>query len=253
MHRFIIAAIVAVAFILGFQVEYFAKESPAAGVKTVAAKRTIKKKRTRKYRRHVRKHVRYGKRAVKKSNTPAKTAKAAPRATSDFKASTVSGIRPVSATVAFEFAGLVAQPDGSNAKLWHSREFTTDTKFAYVGKMKFGAEWVHVWMEAEAPAELVASVTPTEQAVEAGTEVFPDGGAGIVEISADDPLVTAAREANEAAQQGQDVQGVPEGKPSPNGKPSINILPSEAPITNAVPDPNLKPIQPNVKPAQPQK
>ncbi len=248
MHRFIIAAIVAVAFLFGFNVESFAKESPAPGVKTVVAKRTMKK-RARKHRRHVRKHVRYGKRAVKKVNTPAKTAKAAParRATSDFKASTVSGIRPVSATVAFEFAGLVAQPDGSNAKLWHSREFTTDTKYAYVGKMKFGAEWVHVWMESEAPAELVAAVTPTEPAVEPEAEVFPDGGAGIVEVAADDPLVTAAREADEASrmQQGQDVQGVPEGKPLPtNGKPGITVLPAEAPITNPVADPNLKPIQP---------
>jgi hypothetical protein len=247
MHRFIIAAIVAVAFLFGFNVESFAKESPAPGVKTVAAKRTMKKKRARKYRRHVRKHVRYGKRAVKKVNTPAKTVKAQPvaRKTSDFNTTV---IRPVSATVAFEFAGLVAQPDGSNAKLWHSREFTTDTKYAYVGKMKFGAEWVHVWMESEAPAEtLVASVTPTEPAVEEGTEVFPDGGAGIVEVAADDPLVTAAREANDAAlaQQGQDVQGVPEGAPAPtNGKPTINVLPSEAPITNPVADPNLKPIQP---------
>ncbi len=253
MNRFIIAAIVAVAFIFGFQVESFAKESPAKGVKTVAAKRTMKKKRTRKHRRHVRKHVRHAKRTVKKSNTPkAVSAKTARVKTSDFGLANFTETRPVSATVAFEFAGLVAQPDGSNAKLWHSREFTADTKFAYVGKMKFGAEWVHVWMESEVPAALVASVTPTEPAVEEGTETFPDGGAGIVEVAADDPLVTAAREANDAAQQGQEVQGVPEGKPLPtNGKPGITVLPSEAPITNAVPDPNLKPIQ--VKPAQPQK
>jgi hypothetical protein len=247
MHRFIIAAIVAVAFLFGFNVESFAKESPAPGVKTVAAKRTMKKKRTRKYRRHVRKNVRYGKRAVKKVNTPAKVAKAAParRATSDFKASTVSTFRPVSATVAFEFAGLVAQPDGSNAKLWHSREFTTDTRYAYVGKMKFGPEWVHVWMESEAPAEtLVASVT--EPAVEEGTETFPDGGAGIVEVAADDPLAMAREQEEIIRTTPEEVLGVPEGSlvPMNNGKPTINVLPAEAPITNPVADPNLKPIQP---------
>jgi hypothetical protein len=253
MNRFFIAAIVTVAFLFGFQIESFAKESPAKGVKTVAAKRTMKKKRTRKYRRHVRKHVRHSKRTVKKSNTPkAVSAKTTRVKTSDFGLANFADVRPVSATVAFEFAGLVAQPDGSNAKLWHSREFTTDTKYAYVGKMKFGAEWVHVWMESEVPAALVASVTPTEPAVEEGTETFPDGGAGIVEVAADDPLAMAREQEEINRTVPEDVQGVPEGKPLPtNGKPGITILPSEAPITNAVPDPNLKPIQ--VKPAQPQK
>ncbi len=247
MHRFIIAAIVAVAFLFGFNVESFAKEAPAKGVKSVATKRTMKKKRTRRIRRHVRKHVRHGKRVVKKTNTPAKAmkAKSSPRLTSDFKTSNVSAIRPVSATVAFEFVGLVAQADGSNAKLWHSREFTTDTKFAYVGKMKFGAEWVHVWMESDAPTEMVAEVIPTEPAVEAGEETFPDGGAGIVEVAANDPLAMAREQEEIIRTTPEEVLGIPEGSLAPtNGKPTINVLPSEAPITNAVPDPNLKPIQP---------
>ncbi len=253
MHRFIIATIVAVAFLFGFQIESFAKEAPAKGVKSVAAKRTMKK-RTRKVRRHYRRHVRHAKRIVKKSNTPkAVTTSTARVKTSDFGLANFTNSRPVSATVAFEFVGLVAQADGSNAKLWHSREFTTDTKYAYVGKMKFGAEWVHVWMESDAPTEMVAEALPTEPAVEAGEETFPDGGAGIVEIAADDPLAMARESEEIARTTPEDVLGVPEGSLVQNGKPSITILPSEAPITHNGTDPNLKPIQPNVKPSQPQK
>jgi hypothetical protein len=245
MHRFIIAAIVAVAFLFGFQIESFAKEAPAKGVKSVAAKRTMKKKRTRKVRRHYRRHVRHAKRTVKKSNTPKTvTATTARVKTSDFGLANFTNTRPVSATVAFEFVGLVAQADGSNAKLWHSREFTTDTKYAYVGKMKFGVEWVHVWMESDAPTEMIAEALPTEPAVEAGEGTFPDGGAGIVEVAADDPLAMARESEEIARTEAQEVQGVPEGTPVPNGKPTITVLPSEAPITHNGTDPNLKPIQP---------
>ncbi|OYT69456.1 MAG: hypothetical protein CFK52_13650 [Chloracidobacterium sp. CP2_5A] len=101
---------------------------------------------------------------------------------------------PAALTIAVEqaryaFAGYIAAEDGSPIRVWHSREYTVRSPYAYLGRMKFGETWQHVW--AETSGTLLASAV-TETTAEPMPDIaqmmerFPDGGAGVVVAGWDD-------------------------------------------------------------------
>ncbi|MFQ3589510.1 MAG: hypothetical protein SNJ67_04275 [Chloracidobacterium sp.] len=91
--------------------------------------------------------------------------------------------------VRYTLAGYMAAEDGSPVRVWHSREYTVRSPYAYLGRMKFGDTWQHVWMETS--GTLLASAvtnTHTETLPEIAQmmERFPDGGQGVVVAGWDD-------------------------------------------------------------------
>ncbi len=175
---------------------------PAGTVKKVSGKKTVRKKvRRRMVRNGGRKAVR---KAVRKASfrsqpvaqtrsgkTPASLAVATPKAATAPAAAHLTGEAPTATTeqVQYAFAGYVATDDGMPARMWRSREYTVHSPYAYLGRMKFGETWEHVWMETT--GNLLASAV-TEASAEPMPDIarmmerFPDGGLGVVVAGWDD-------------------------------------------------------------------
>ena len=89
----------------------------------------------------------------------------------------------------YVFAGYIAAADGAPVRVWHSREYTVRSPYAYLGRMKFGAEWQHVWVETSGTL-LASAVTdaPSDPLPDIAQlmERFPDGGQGVVVAGWDD-------------------------------------------------------------------
>ncbi|MDW8217951.1 MAG: hypothetical protein RML57_10195 [Acidobacteriota bacterium] len=92
-------------------------------------------------------------------------------------------VEQVHEQVQYTFAGYSVAADGSPVRLWHSRAYTVRSPYAYLGRMPFGGEWRHVWLET-AGTRLASAVieTPAETMPDIAQmmERFPDGGLGVV-------------------------------------------------------------------------
>ncbi|MGQ9897426.1 MAG: hypothetical protein ACUVR8_07745 [Acidobacteriota bacterium] len=121
--------------------------------------------------------------------TQASIAATTPKVTTTPSAEHSVGATVTTEQVQYAFAGYVATEAGTPARMWRSREYTVHSSYAYLGRMKFGETWEHVWMET-AGNLLAGAVTETsaEQmpAVAQMMERFPDGGLGVVVAGWDD-------------------------------------------------------------------
>ncbi len=180
---------------------------PAGTVKQVSGKKTVRKTVRKKVRRRMVRNG--GRKAVRKApfrsqpvarTLPGKTpagvavatpAGATPKVTTAPAAAHLTGGAPTATTeqVQYELAGYVATADGTPARMWRSREYTVHSPYAYVGRMKFGENWEHVWVETT--GNLLASAV-TEASSEPMPDIarmmerFPDGGLGVVVAGWDD-------------------------------------------------------------------
>ncbi|QUV99415.1 hypothetical protein J8C02_08260 [Chloracidobacterium sp. MS 40/45] len=171
---------------------------PAGTVKKVSGKKTVRKKVRRRMARNG------GRKAVRKASfrsqpvarirsgkTPVSFAVATPKATTAPAVVHLTGEAPTATTehVQYAFAGYVATDDGTPARMWRSREYTVHSPYAYLGRMKFGETWEHVWVETT--GNLLASAV-TEASSEPMPDIarmmerFPDGGLGVVVAGWDD-------------------------------------------------------------------
>ncbi len=112
--------------------------------------------------------------------------------------------------VQYAFAGYVATDDGTPARMWRSREYTVHSPYAYLGRMKFGETWEHVWVETT--GNLLASAV-TEASAEPMPDIarmmerFPDGGLGVVVAGWDD-FAPPAEPAVEVVEFGDQQPGI---------------------------------------------
>ncbi len=189
----------------------------------VSGKKTVRKKvRRRMVRNGGRKAVR---KAVRKASfrsqpvaqtrsgkTPMSLAVATPKATTAPAAAHLTGEAPTVTTeqVQYELAGYVATEDGTPARMWRSREYTVHSPYAYLGRMKFGETWEHVWVETTgnllASAVMEASSEPMPD-IARMMERFPDGGLGVVVAGWDD-FAPPAEPAVEVVEFGDPQPGV---------------------------------------------
>jgi ketosteroid isomerase-like protein len=164
----------------------------------VSGKKTVRKKvRRRMMRNGGRKAVRkatFGSQPVariRSGKTPTGVAVATPKVTTALAAAHLTGEAPTATTeqVQYDLAGYVATADGTPARMWRSREYTVHSPYAYLGRMKFGETWEHVWVETT--GNLLASAV-TEASAEPMPDIarmmerFPDGGLGVVVAGWDD-------------------------------------------------------------------
>lgn len=115
------------------------------------------------------------------------TPKAAIPPAAEHLAGSVSAV--MTEPVQYVFAGYVATADGTPARMWRSREYTVHSAYAYLGRMKFGETWEHVWVETTGNL-LASAVTETSSEpmpdIAQMMERFPDGGQGVVVAGWDD-------------------------------------------------------------------
>ncbi len=168
-----------------------APQAPAdKAFKKVARKKQVARKSAR--RRLARQATRRGFKRLPKRHVvkPEVTTSAAIQKTAP--PSPVAAGAPLTTTVEqaqYVFAGYIAAADGAPVRVWHSREYTVRSPYAYLGRMKFGAEWQHVWVETSGTL-LASAVTdaPSDPLPDIAQlmERFPDGGQGVVVAGWDD-------------------------------------------------------------------
>ncbi len=137
---------------------------------------------------------------------------AMPNATTAPVAKHLAGGASVATTeqVQYVLAGYVATEDGTPARMWRSREYTVHSPYAYLGRMKFGESWEHVWVETT--GNLLASAV-TEASAEPMPDIarmmerFPDGGLGVV-VAGWDEFAPPAEPAVEVVEFGDQQPGI---------------------------------------------
>ncbi len=202
---------------------------PTGTVKKVSGKKTARKKTVRKKvrRRMARRPIRKAVRKAPFRSQPvariltdkAPTGKvlggftvAMPNTTTALVAKQLAGGASVATTeqVQYVLAGYVATEDGTPARMWRSREYTVHSPYAYLGRMKFGESWEHVWLETTgnllASAVTEASADPLPD-IARMMERFPDGGLGVV-VAGWDEFAPPAEPAVEVVEFGDQQPGI---------------------------------------------
>ncbi len=149
---------------------------------------------------------------IRSGKTPASLAVATPKAATAPAAAHLTGEAPTATTeqVQYALAGYVATDDGPPARMWRSREYTVHSPYAYLGRMKFGETWEHVWVETT--GNLLASAV-TEASSEPMPDIarmmerFPDGGLGVV-VAGWDEFAPPAEPAVEVVEFGDQQPGI---------------------------------------------
>jgi hypothetical protein len=201
---------------------------PTKTEKKVSSKKTVRKTARKKARRRMVRRA--GQKAARKApfrtqlhaqpvfqtltgrKTSGNVAMAAPKNTTAPATAHLAGELPTAMTkqVQYVFAGYVANDDGTPARMWRSREYTVHSPYAYLGRMKFGETWEHVWVETT--GNLLASAV-TEASAEPMPDIarmmerFPDGGLGVV-IAGWDEFAPPAEPAVEVVEFGDHQPGI---------------------------------------------
>lgn len=155
---------------------------PDKAMKKVARKKTARKAARR---RTARKAVRRGA-PKRRMVTPQLTTQVVPPVAAVEAQPSATAVAPPTVVVEqaqYTFAGYAAAEDGAAVRIWHSREYTVRSPYAYLGRMPFGGEWRHVWAETSG-TPLASAVTETGAEtmpdIARMMERFPDGGQGVV-------------------------------------------------------------------------